>query len=121
SSSWLEHAAGYVRMITERLQLGPESFVIEVASNDGYLLRNFVSAGIPCLGIEPTASTAAAAETIGVPTMREFFGTALAERLARSGRQADLIAGNNVYAHVPDINDFTAGLKALLKPHGTIT
>ena len=121
SSGWLDHARRYAGAMIARLGLGADSLVVEVASNDGYLLRNFVSAGIPCLGIEPTASTAAAAETIGVPTMREFFGTALAERLARSGRQADLIAGNNVYAHVPDINDFTAGLKALLKPRGTIT
>jgi SAM-dependent methyltransferase len=121
SSSWLEHAADYARMITERLRLGPDSFVIEVASNDGYLLKNFVAAGIPCLGIEPTASTAAAAESLGVPVMREFFGEALGRRLADEGRSADLIAGNNVYAHVPDINDFTRGLSAALKPEGTVT
>jgi hypothetical protein len=101
--------------------LGRESFVIEVAANDGYLLRNFVAAGVPCLGIEPTASTAAAAESIGVPILREFFGKALAERLAAVGKQADLIVGNNVYAHVPDINDFTAGLRSALKTGGTIT
>jgi SAM-dependent methyltransferase len=95
--------------------------VVEVASNDGYLLRNFVDAGIPCLGIEPTASTAAAAEACGVPVLREFFGAPLGERLAAEGRQADLIAGNNVFAHVPDINDFTRGLRAALKPGGTIT
>lgn len=121
SSSWLAHAAGYARMITDRLQLGPESFVIEVASNDGYLLKNFVAAEIPCLGIEPTASTAAAAEALGIPVMREFFGEALGRRLADQGRSADLIAGNNVYAHVPDINDFTRGLAAALKPEGTVT
>jgi SAM-dependent methyltransferase len=121
SSSWLEHAADYARMITERLRLGPESFVIEVASNDGYLLKNFVAADIPCLGIEPTASTAAAAEALGIPVMREFFGEALGLRLADQGRSADLIAGNNVYAHVPDINDFTRGLAAALKPEGTVT
>ena len=121
SSSWLEHAAGYVRMITERLQLGPESFVIEVASNDGYLLRNFVAAGIPCLGIEPTAGTAAAAEALGIPVMREFFDETLGRRLAGEGRRADLILGNNVYAHVPDINDFTRGLAAVLKPEGVVT
>jgi len=92
-----------------------------VPKNSRIVGTPIVSAGIPCLGIEPTASTAAAAEAIAVPTLREFFGAALAERLARKGRQADLIAGNNVYAHVPDINDFTAGLKALLKPRGTIT
>lgn len=121
SSSWLDHAADYARMITDRLQLGPESFVIEVASNDGYLLKNFVAAVIPCLGIEPTASTAAAAEALGIPVMREFFGEALGRRLADEGRSADLIAGNNVYAHVPDINDFTRGLAAALKPEGTVT
>lgn len=121
SSSWLEHAARYAINMTERLGLGVDSFVIEVASNDGYLLKNFLAAGIPCLGIEPTASTAAAAEQLGIPVLREFFGEALGKQLAREGRQADLIAGNNVYAHVPDINDFTRGLKAALKPNGTIT
>lgn len=121
SSSWLEHARRYTDDMRNRLGLTRESFVVEVASNDGYLLRNFVSAGIPCLGIEPTASTAAAAEALGTPVLREFFGKDLACRLAGEGRQADLILGNNVYAHVPDINDFTAGLKAALKPGGTIT
>lgn len=121
SHSWQEHAARYVEMIGERLRLGPDSFVIEVAANDGYLLKNFVAAGVPCLGIEPTASTAAAAESLGIPIVREFFGVALAQRLAAEGKQADLILGNNVYAHVPDINDFTAGLKLALKPGGTIT
>jgi hypothetical protein len=121
SGSWLAHAAQYCSTMTERLGLGARSFVIEVASNDGYLLRNFVAAGIPCLGIEPTASTARAAEAVGVPTLREFFGASLGARLARDGKAADLILGNNVYAHVPDINDFTAGLCAALKPGGTIT
>ena len=121
STTWLEHAARYARQMTETLKLGPASLVIEVASNDGYLLKNFVAAGIPCLGIEPTASTAAAAEALGVPVLREFFGEAMARRLAAEGRQADLIAGNNVYAHVPDINDFTRGLTAALKPGGTVT
>jgi SAM-dependent methyltransferase len=121
SRSWLEHAARYVEMISAKLGLGPESFVIEIASNDGYLLKNFVAAGVPCLGIEPTASTAAAAEALGIPVLREFFGTGLAGRLAGEGRQADLILGNNVFAHVPDINDFTAALKRALKPEGTIT
>lgn len=121
SSGWLAHAKQYAASITDRLGLGADSFVIEVASNDGYLLRNFVAAGIPCLGIEPTASTAAAAEALGVPVLREFFGEALGCKLAGEGRQADLIAGNNVYAHVPDINDFTRGLKAALKPKGTLT
>jgi len=121
SKSWLDHAAQYAQMITARLGLGKHSHVIEIAANDGYLLKNFVAAGIPCLGIEPTASTAAAAEKLGIPVLREFFGKALGERLAKEGKQADLIIGNNVYAHVPDINDFTAGLKAALKPNGTIT
>jgi SAM-dependent methyltransferase len=121
STGWLNHAASYAEMITQRLQLSQDCLVIEVASNDGYLLKNFVEAGIPCLGIEPTASTAAVAEAIGIPVMREFFGERLGVQLAASGKQADLIAGNNVYAHVPDINDFTRGLKAVLKPSGTIT
>lgn len=121
SRTWLEHAARYAADITRRLSLGPDSLVIEVASNDGYLLRNFVAGGIPCLGIEPTTSTADAAQAIGVPTLREFFGEALARRLVAQGKRADLIAGNNVYAHVPNINDFTRGLKVALKPGGTIT
>jgi len=121
SSSWLAHATRYADMITERLSLDSESFVIEVASNDGYLLRNFVKSGIPCLGIEPTASTAAAAESIGVPVLRQFFSKDLGLELAAAGQQADLIIGNNVYAHVPDINDFTRGLAAALKPGGTVT
>lgn len=121
SSSWLEHASRYTEAISTRLGLNSDSFVIEVASNDGYLLKNFVAAGVPCLGIEPTASTAAAAEKLGIQVLREFFGSDLAARLAAEGRRADLILGNNVYAHVPDINDFTAGLGMALKQGGTIT
>ncbi len=121
SRSWLAHAQAYCEKVTARFGLNPDSFVIEVASNDGYLLRNFVEHGIPCLGIEPTASTAAAAEAIGVPTLQAFFGAELAARLVQEGRQADLIAGNNVFAHVPDINDFTAGLARALKPGGVVT
>jgi hypothetical protein len=121
SESWLNHAATYAHMIMERLALGKQSFVMEIAANDGYLLKNFVATGIPCLGIEPTESTAIAAEGIGIPILREFFGETLAKNLAAAGKQADLIVGNNVYAHVPDINDFSAGLKAVLKPGGTIT
>ncbi|MCK9230769.1 MAG: class I SAM-dependent methyltransferase [Syntrophales bacterium] len=121
SASWLRHAEAYYRMIQRRLNLGPENYVIEIASNDGYLLKNFVSGKIPCLGIEPTDSTADASATLGVPVLREFFGRGLAERLSEEGKQADLVIGNNVYAHVPDINDFTAGLKEVLKPGGTIT
>jgi len=121
SSSWLAHAKSYAEQMTQLLGLSSDSLVIEVASTDGYLLKNFIVAGIPCLGIEPTASTAAAAEKLGIPVLREFFGEALGKRLTIEGRQANLIAGNNVYAHVPDINDFTRGLKAALKPGGTIT
>ena len=121
SSGWLIHAAKYAENMTQRLQLSRDSLVIEIASNDGYLLKNFVAAGIPCIGIEPTASTAAAAENLGIPVMREFFGEQLGKQLAASDKQADLIAGNNVFAHVPDINDFTRGLKAVLKTGGTIT
>lgn len=121
STSWLDHASRYAEKMIASLNLDRTSFVIEVAANDGYLLKNFVAAGIPCLGIEPTASTAAAAERLGIPILREFFGEALGRRLAQEGKQADLIVGNNVYAHVPDINDFTRGLKAALKPGGAIT
>jgi len=121
SKSWLDHAARYALMVTDRFALGADSLVIEVASNDGYLLKNFVAAGIPCLGIEPTEGTARAAEALGIPVLREFFGEALGRSLAQEGRRADLIAGKNVYAHVPDINDFTRGLAAALKPEGVIT
>jgi SAM-dependent methyltransferase len=121
SSGWLTHARQYTEKMTAELGLNAQSLVIEVASNDGYLLKNFVATGIPCLGIEPTDSTAAAAELLGIPVMREFFGEALGKQLEKKDQQADLIVGNNVYAHVPDINDFTRGLKAALKPGGTIT
>lgn len=121
SAGWLEHAAKYAHNISCDLGLSRHSMVVEVASNDGYLLKNFLEAEIPCLGIEPTASTAAAAEALGIPVIREFFIEALALELADAGRQADLIIGNNVFAHVPDINDFTRGLKTLLKSGGTVT
>jgi SAM-dependent methyltransferase len=121
STSWLQHARDYTVEVIRRFGLNAGSHVMEIASNDGYLLKNFMAAGIPCLGIEPTASTADAAEKLGVPVLREFFGAALGERLVTETRQADLIIGNNVYAHVPDINDFTLGLKAALKPDGAIT
>ena len=117
SKGWLDHAERYATMVTDRFALGPDSQVMEVASNDGYLLKNFVAKGIPCVGIEPTKSTADAARALGIPVVQEFFGTDLAPSLA----EADLIIGNNVYAHVPDINDFTAGLKTALKPGGVIT
>ena len=121
STSWLAHSKQYAAIIIDRLGLSKASLVVEVASNDGYLLRNFLEAEIPCLGIEPTNSTATAAEALGIPVVREFFGEELGKRLAKEGKQADLIVGNNVYAHVPDINDFTKGLKAALKQDGTIT
>jgi SAM-dependent methyltransferase len=121
SKSWLQHASDYCSQITHRLSLNESSFVIEVASNDGYLLKNMVSAKIPCLGIEPTDSTADAAESFGIPVLREFFGESLGKSLANQGKQADLIIANNVLAHVPDINDFVKGLKMALKPSGTIT
>lgn len=121
SSSWVKHARDYSDHVIERFNLRSNSQVVEIASNDGYLLHNFVSAGIPCLGIEPTTSTAKAAEARGIPVLREFFGEALAQKLRAQGVGADLIIGNNVYAHVPDINDFTRGLARLLKPEGVIT
>jgi SAM-dependent methyltransferase len=121
STGWLTHSKIYAQRMIEELDLCSDSLVIEVASNDGYLLKNFIAADIPCLGIEPTASTAEAAKKIGVPVLQEFFGEAVARQLAKKGQQADLIAGNNVYAHVPDINDFTRGLKEALKPGGVIT
>jgi SAM-dependent methyltransferase len=121
STSWLAHAVKYTSKITRLLNLSSKSLVIEVASNDGYLLKNFMAADIPCLGIEPTASTAAAAEEMGIPVIREFFSEQLARKIAADGNQADLVVGNNVFAHVPDINDFARGLKAVLKPEGTIT
>jgi len=105
----------------ERLGLGPESYVVELASNDGYLLRNFVERGIPCLGIEPARNVAAAARERGVPTMEEFFGTALARDLVQKGPRPDLLIGNNVLAQVPDLNDFLAGMKLFLAPGGVIT
>ena len=116
SRSWLDHAERYVAMATERFGLGDRSQVIEIASNDGYLLQYFQQRGIPVLGVEPTANTAEVAVAKGIPTIVDFFGRRLAEE--RLGGAADLIVGNNVFAHVPDINDFAAGLKAALKPGG---
>lgn len=122
SQSWLDHAARYAADMTERFSLGPQSQVIEIASNDGYLLQNFVQAEIPALGIEPATNVAAVAEKQrGVPSVNEFFGVELAEQLAARGTQADLLLGNNVLAHVPDINDFVGGLQRLLKKSGVIT
>lgn len=121
SESWVRHARQYCEEITAELSLGPGSFVVELASNDGYLLRNFVEHGVPCLGIEPTTETALHAQTTGVPTLQEFFGQNLATKLESEYPKADLIIGNNVYAHVPDINDFTRGVKRLLSRSGTVT
>lgn len=120
SAGWLNHAARYAQMAITRFGLGAHSFVVEIAANDGYLLRNFAARAIPCLGIEPTASTAAAAEAQGVPIRRAFFGEALAAELAKT-RKADLIIANNVLAHVPDINDFVRGIARLLAPEGRAT
>src|ERR1041385_6439571 len=106
STAWLEHAKSYVSMITERLGLGPKSLVIELASNDGYLLQYFVQRGIPALGIEPAANVAKTAAAKGVETLVKFFGQELAASLKSEGRQADLILGNNVLAQVPDLNSF---------------
>jgi len=121
SSAWLKHAEDYVGMISERLALDAGSSVVELASNDGYLLQYFVRRGIPSLGIEPAANTARAAAEKGVETLVRFFGRGLAEELRAAGRQADLVIGNNVLAQVPDLNSFVAGIRVLLKPTGTAT
>lgn len=121
SASWLRHAEEYVAEMTERLRLGMESLVVEIAANDGYLLQYVAARGIPCYGVEPTRSTAAAARAKGIEIVEEFFGAALGRRLAGEGRQADLVVANNVLAHVPDVNDFVAGFAHLLKPSGTAT
>jgi SAM-dependent methyltransferase len=121
SSSWLDHAQRYVDDMVRRFELTPASQVIEVAANDGYLLQYVRARGIACLGVEPTAGTAAVARSKGLEVIEEFFGVALAQRLAAAGRSADLTVANNVLAHVPDINDFVAGFAHLLKPHGIAT
>jgi SAM-dependent methyltransferase len=121
SDSWLDHARRYVDMIVPRLGLDSRSLVVEIASNDGYLLRNFPPRGIPVLGVEPAANVAAVAVKNGIPSVVKFFGEATARELVAEGRQADLIVGNNVLAHVPGLNDFVAGMRLLLKPRGTIT
>lgn len=121
STSWLRHAEDYVERMTERFSLDSASHVVEVASNDGYLLQYFKSRGISCLGIEPTASTATAARAKGIQIVADFFGTRLANGLVDQGRQADLAVANNVLAHVPDINDFVSAFSLLLKPTGVAT
>ena len=121
SDSWLAHARDYAAMATRRFDLGPQSRVVEIASNDGYLLRWFVERGVPVLGIEPAANVAQAAEALGIPTRVRFFGSDLARELTAAGIRADLIVGNNVLAHVPALNDFVAGLALLLGPRGVLT
>lgn len=118
SSTWVRHAEQCVSALVKRFQLGASSRVIEIAANDGYLLQHVQKRGIPCLGVEPTASTAAAARDRGIEIVQEFFGTALAEKLATAGVRADMSIANNVLAHVPDINDFVAGVRCLLKEGG---
>ncbi len=118
SSSWCAHAQRYVAAAVERLHLDAGSLVVELASNDGYLLQYVRQRQIPCLGIEPTTATAAAARARGIDTIERFFGVALARELLEQGRRADLVVANNVLAHVPDINDFLAGIALLLKPGG---
>src|SRR5918992_646727 len=121
SDSWVAHARGYVEMAVERFGLGADSLVVELASNDGYLLQHVVERGIPALGIEPAANVAEAARDRGIETVVEFFGRDLAARLVAERRRADLLAANNVMAHVPDLNDFVGGMEPLLAPKGVVT
>jgi SAM-dependent methyltransferase len=121
STSWVEHARRYCEMIKARLALGAHSRVYEIASNDGYLLQHFLPLGVPVTGIEPAANVAEVARKKNIPTLVEFFGLSLAQKLASEGKTADLIIGNNVLAQVPDLNDFTAGMAHLLAPQGVIT
>jgi SAM-dependent methyltransferase len=121
SDSWVEHARRYTDSVVERFGLDASSLVMEIASNDGYLLQHFVKRGIPCLGIEPAANVAKVAIERGIPTTVRFFGQSAAEELSREHGRPDLLLGNNVLAHVPDLNDFVAGMKTVLKPSGVIT
>ena len=121
ADSWLSHCRRYTDMIVDRFDYGKESFVVELASNDGYLLQYFIEKQIPTLGVEPAANVAKVAVEKGVPTLVEFFGTDCARQMVANGQQADLIIGNNVLAQVTDLNDFVAGMKLLLKPTGVIT
>ncbi len=121
SDSWVAHARDYVESVVERFGLGADSQVVELASNDGYLLQHLVERGIPALGVEPAANVAEVARGRGIETVVEFFGRELASRLVAEGRQADLLVANNVFAHVPDLNDFTAGMQRLLAPQGVVT
>jgi 2-polyprenyl-3-methyl-5-hydroxy-6-metoxy-1,4-benzoquinol methylase len=121
SSSWVAHAKNYVEMMIQRFGFGPEHLVMEIASNDGYLLQHFVHQNIPCLGIEPAANCAEAAKEKGVDSITEFFGTATSNKVAQNYGKPNLLLGNNVLAHVPDINDFVSGMKQLLNDSGVIT
>jgi SAM-dependent methyltransferase len=121
SQRWLEHAKNYVDMIVKKLALSASSLAVEIASNDGYLLQYFQQKHIPCLGIEPAEATARVAREKGIEVIVDFFGERLAKQMVEEGKAADLLIGNNVLAHVPDINDFVAGLKKALKPHGVVT
>jgi SAM-dependent methyltransferase len=121
SDSWVAHARDYVESVVERFGLDADSQVVELASNDGYLLQHLVERGIPALGVEPAANVAEVARERGIETVVEFFGRELASRLVAEGRQADLLVANNVFAHVPDLNDFTAGMQRLLAPQGVVT
>jgi len=121
SRIWLDHAETYVAAMVDRFRLGPQSRVIELASNDGYLLQYVAARGIPCLGVEPTASTAASARAKGLEVVQEFFGVTLAKRLVGEQKSADLVVANNVLAHVPDINDFLSGISLLLRDEGVAT
>jgi hypothetical protein len=121
STSWVDHARNYVEMIRGRLELGPDDLVVELASNDGYLLQHFVGTGVPILGIDPAANVAEDAEARGVPTLVAFFGTETARRLVEDGKTASLVVGNNVLAQVPELNDFVDGVRILLRRGGTAT
>jgi hypothetical protein len=121
SETWLKHAKDYTELMIERFGLDSKSQIIEIASNDGYLLQYFKKREVPVLGIEPAKNVAKAAQETGIPTMIEFFGTQMARDLATEGKRADLLIGNNVLGHVPGLNDFVEGMKIILKPHGVIT
>jgi SAM-dependent methyltransferase len=121
SESWLRHVSNYADAMTQRFGLGAASRVVELASNDGYLLQYFAKKGVPVLGVEPAANVAEVAKQKGIPTVVKFFGRETARELLAEGHGADLLLGNNVLAHVPDLNDFVGGMKILLKPHGVIT
>jgi SAM-dependent methyltransferase len=121
SESWVRHAERYAEAMIPRLGLGPDSRVVEIASNDGYLLQHFKHRGIPVLGVEPAANVAAVAEAKGIPSLVRFFGVETAKAMRAAGQTADLLLGNNVLAHVPDLNDFVAGMAIVLAPDGTLT